>query len=171
MDTKPDELPLFQSYEIWREGVERYPSGYEEFPEAQVLERLQQRALSRKNRLWLVLGEPGAGKTTLLEAWFTRWATQLSTAHLGLVVPILVRLRYVQVEQSPRESDRWADQLWACGLQEQALLEGRGDHIYQQDRRRWFQPVWLLDECTGNEFRPKVARDEGLWVQGILRPW
>ena len=26
-------------------------------------------------------------------------------------------------------------------------------------------------ECTGNEFRPKVARDEGLWVQGILRPW
>jgi hypothetical protein len=27
------------------------------------------------------------------------------------------------------------------------------------------------DECTGNEFRPKAARDEGLWVQGILRPW
>jgi hypothetical protein len=26
-------------------------------------------------------------------------------------------------------------------------------------------------ECTGNEFRPKAARDEGLWVQGILRPW
>ena len=29
----------------------------------------------------------------------------------------------------------------------------------------------IKGECTGNEFRPKVARDEGLWVQGILRPW
>jgi len=26
-------------------------------------------------------------------------------------------------------------------------------------------------ECTGNEFRPKVARAEGLWVQGSLHPW
>jgi hypothetical protein len=26
-------------------------------------------------------------------------------------------------------------------------------------------------ECTRNEFRGKVARDGGLWVQGTLRPW
>jgi hypothetical protein len=32
-------------------------------------------------------------------------------------------------------------------------------------------PMGISVECTGNEFRPKVARDEGLWVQGILRPW
>jgi hypothetical protein len=29
----------------------------------------------------------------------------------------------------------------------------------------------FFDECTRNEFRGKVARDGGLWVQGTLRPW
>jgi hypothetical protein len=60
-------------------------------------------------------------------------------------VPVLIRLRYVQVEQMPQESDQWADQLWVLGLQERALLAGQGDHIYQPDQGRWFQPVWLLD--------------------------
>jgi hypothetical protein len=145
VDPKSGELPLRQSYETWREGVERYTSVYEEFPEAQVLTRLQQRAPVPRNRLWLILGEPGAGKTTLLKTWFTRWAAQLPAARLGMVVPVLVRLRHVQVEQSLHESDRWADQLWVLGLQEQALLEGQEHHIYQPDRGRWFQPVWLLD--------------------------
>jgi hypothetical protein len=31
---------------------------------------------------------------------------------------------------------------------------------------------WTIEiECTRNEFRGKVARDGGLWVQGTLRPW
>jgi hypothetical protein len=34
----------------------------------------------------------------------------------------------------------------------------------------------LLDRCkcferTRNEFRGKVVRDNGFWVQGTLRPW
>ncbi len=36
---------------------------------------------------------------------------------------------------------------------------------------RHFEGDIIVLECTGNEFRPKVVRDEGLWVQGILRPW
>jgi len=170
VETKPGELPLRQSYETWREGVERYTSVYEEWPEAQVLTRLQQRAPVRRNRLWLILGEPGAGKTTLLETWFTRWATQLPVVHLGTVVPVLVRLRYVQVEQSLHESDRWADQLWALGLQERALLEGQREHIYRQDQGRWFQPVWLLDgldEVTpppGERFYQALVNLPGLKV-------
>ena len=27
------------------------------------------------------------------------------------------------------------------------------------------------DECARNEFRGKVARDHGFWVQGALRLW
>jgi hypothetical protein len=73
VDTKPDERPPRRLYETWREGVERSTSVYEEWREAQILTRLQQRTPVRRNRLWLILGEPGAGKTTLLETWFIRW--------------------------------------------------------------------------------------------------
>jgi hypothetical protein len=29
----------------------------------------------------------------------------------------------------------------------------------------------MSDERTRNEFRGKVVRDNGFWVQGTLRPW
>jgi putative transposase len=32
------------------------------------------------------------------------------------------------------------------------------------------QPT-IFNERTRNEFRVKVARDDGFWVQGPLRPW
>jgi predicted NACHT family NTPase len=152
IDGNSDKLPVHQSYETWREGLARFEYIYEEFAEVQVLTQLQQRGPWRRNWLWLILGEPGAGKTTLLEAWFTRWATQLATARLGLVVPVLVRLRSVQAEQTPQDSEEFADQLWALGLSEQALLERQGESIYRRDRGRCFQPVWLLDGL--DELRP-----------------
>jgi predicted NACHT family NTPase len=140
---KTRELP--QPYDTRHEGAEHNEYMYEEYSEAEILERLQQHVPSRSNRPWLILGEPGAGKTALLEAWFLRWAAELPAAHLGMVVPVLVRLRYLRIDQSPLDSDMFADQLWALGLHEQALLGGQADAIYQPDRRRGFHPVWLLD--------------------------
>jgi predicted NACHT family NTPase len=134
-----------RQYDTWREGVQRLEYAYEEHPEAQVLREIQQGAATSSRRFWLILGEPGAGKTTLLEAWFRRWAAQLQDCHLGMVVPVLVRLRYMQAQETLQDSEKLADRLWDLGLNEQALLEGQGEHVYRLDGGLWFRPVWLLD--------------------------
>jgi len=170
VDTKSGKLPANQSYETWREGVARSEYVYEEFPETQVLTRLQQCAPVRRTRLWLILGEPGAGKTTLLETWFTRWAKQLASARLGLVVPVLGQLRSLQVERTPQDNEELADLLWALGLNGRALLEDQGRAIYRRDRVRCFQPLWLfdgLDELCpppGEQFYQALVNLPGLKV-------
>jgi len=141
---RADHLQNLQ-YDAWREGVQRLEYGYEEYPEARVLETIQQVATTQGYRFWLILGEPGAGKTTLLVAWFTRWATRLPNPYLGMVMPVLVRLRYVQAQETLQDSERLADRFWRLGLTERALLKGQGERIYRQDRGRWFSPGWLLD--------------------------
>jgi len=154
-------------YEAWREGVHHSSVEYEEDPESRVLERLLTRSWT--NRFWLVLGEPGSGKTTLLETWFRRLANRVTKPIMGTVVPVLVRLRSVSSKTwHLNDISNLADALWMQSLTEEALLENIPFGVYQPDRGRAFEPLWLLDGL--DELSAEFHQDQALFQKVARLP-
>jgi hypothetical protein len=161
------------SHEAWREGLGLTAVGYEEHPASRVLEELRRAAnVGQARRPWFVLGEPGAGKSTLLQHWFDTWAPELPEPHLGLTVPVLVRLRELRPGELEGDPEAIADRLWReHGVTTSAArCAGRpiGEITYRADHVRAFQPVWLLDGLDELEEQPR--EDERLFERLIVLP-
>ena len=155
------------SYEMWREGLARLDITYEEYPEARVLEAVRRAAANASRRLWLILGEPGAGKSTLLKAWFERWAGALTELHLGMPVPVLVRLRELIPGDLDGDGGTVANRLWSYGVTSSALLDRPLEQVYSPGRGPVFQPVWFLD---GLDEIDSQLRGEKLYQQLVNLP-
>ena len=72
-------------------------------------------------------------------------------AHLPLILGVLRRLEVATVIER--------------------LIAPHPAHVLSTGRGVEALVVAILDERTRNEFRVKVARDNGFWVQGTLRVW
>ncbi|HKV91296.1 MAG TPA: NACHT domain-containing protein [Candidatus Angelobacter sp.] len=156
-----------RGYESWREGIHRSLVEYDEYPEDRVLEWLL--TATGMNRFSVILGEPGSGKTTLFKAWFRRLATRTTEPALGMVVPVLVRLRSVPAKiWRINDINDLADALWNNALKEAALLENRFSGFYEAKRCRAFQPAWLLDGL--DELPPQIGREEFVFQKLAILP-
>lgn len=80
--------------------------------------------LWKRDRAWVLLGDPGAGKTTLMKKLALDAAKACLAGEEGARIPVLIALRYLD----PGEADTEGDAIW-----QYLLEEGLADHVEASD--------------------------------------